>query len=67
MFYEKKTKRAWFTSTSSEVCWEQWAITIDVVTNIHEKGKQGKEGLMSVITLCLQVVTNQDTQNMDVR
>lgn len=42
MFYEKKTKRAWFSSTSSEVCWEQWAITIDVVTNIHEKGRRSK-------------------------
>ncbi|KAF9905367.1 hypothetical protein EC991_001732 [Linnemannia zychae] len=40
MFYEKRTKRAWFSSTSSEVCWEQWAITINVVTNIHEKDKQ---------------------------
>ncbi|KAG0293215.1 hypothetical protein BGZ96_003156 [Linnemannia gamsii] len=40
MFYEKRTKRAWFTSTSSEVCWEQWAITINVVTNINDKDKQ---------------------------
>ncbi|KAG0263729.1 hypothetical protein BGZ95_003738 [Linnemannia exigua] len=40
MFYEKRTKRAWFSSTSSEVCWEQWAITINVVTNINEKDKQ---------------------------
>jgi hypothetical protein len=38
MFYEKRTKRAWFSSTSSEVCWEQWAITINVVTNINDKG-----------------------------
>ncbi|KAF9281469.1 hypothetical protein BGZ68_006622 [Mortierella alpina] len=40
MFYEKRTKRAWFSSTSSEVCWEQWAITIHVVTNTNEKDKQ---------------------------
>ncbi|KAF9190231.1 hypothetical protein BGZ50_000338 [Haplosporangium sp. Z 11] len=40
LFYEKRTKRAWFSSTSSEVCWEQWAITIHVVTNINEKDKQ---------------------------
>ncbi|KAG0303043.1 hypothetical protein BGZ97_002066 [Linnemannia gamsii] len=40
MFYEKRTKRAWFSSTSSEVCWEQWAITINVVTNINDKDKQ---------------------------
>ncbi|KAF9966856.1 hypothetical protein BGZ70_001022 [Mortierella alpina] len=40
MFYEKRTKRAWFSSTSSEVCWEQWAITINVVTNTNEKDKQ---------------------------
>ncbi|KAK5808497.1 hypothetical protein F5H01DRAFT_352206 [Linnemannia elongata] len=40
MFYEKRTKRAWFSSTSSEVCWEQWAITMNVVTNINEKDKQ---------------------------
>ncbi|KAF9143971.1 hypothetical protein EC957_002565 [Mortierella hygrophila] len=40
MFYEKRTKRAWFSSTSSEVCWEQWAITFNVVTNINEKDKQ---------------------------
>ncbi|KAF9916900.1 hypothetical protein BX616_002475 [Lobosporangium transversale] len=40
MFYEKRTKRAWFSSTSSEVCWEQWGITLNVVTNINEKDKQ---------------------------
>ncbi|KAG0366393.1 hypothetical protein BC939DRAFT_447873 [Gamsiella multidivaricata] len=40
MFYEKRTKRAWFSSTSSEVCWEQWAITINIVTNTNEKDKQ---------------------------
>ncbi|KAF9432019.1 hypothetical protein BGZ76_011409 [Entomortierella beljakovae] len=40
MFYEKRTKRAWFSSTSSEVCWEQWVITINVVTNVNEKDKQ---------------------------
>ncbi|KAF8930874.1 hypothetical protein EDD21DRAFT_376699 [Dissophora ornata] len=40
MFYEKRTKRAWYGSTSSEVCWEQWAITINIVTNVNEKDKQ---------------------------
>ncbi|KAF9583615.1 hypothetical protein BGW38_009030 [Lunasporangiospora selenospora] len=40
MFYEKRTKRAWFTSSSSDVCWEQWAITINVVTNSNEKEMQ---------------------------
>ena len=38
MFYEKRTKRAWYGSTSSDVCWEQWAITINIVTNVNEKG-----------------------------
>ncbi|KAF9428219.1 hypothetical protein BGZ94_003079 [Podila epigama] len=40
MFYEKRTKRAWFSSTSSEVCWEQWCITIHIVTNTNEKDRQ---------------------------
>ncbi|KAF9955316.1 hypothetical protein BGZ72_003839 [Mortierella alpina] len=41
MFYETRTKRTWgFGYTSSEVCWEQWAITIHVVTNTNEKDKQ---------------------------
>ncbi|KAG0361684.1 hypothetical protein BG005_007551 [Podila minutissima] len=39
MFYEKRTKRAWF-SSSSEVCWEQWVITITIVTNTIEKDRQ---------------------------
>jgi hypothetical protein len=39
MFYEKRTKKGlWFGSSSSEVCWEQWAITINIVTNVNEKG-----------------------------
>ncbi|KAG0200598.1 hypothetical protein BGX28_006394 [Mortierella sp. GBA30] len=46
MFYEKRTRRAWFSSTSSEVCWEQWAITIHVVTNTNEKDKQRSIKLM---------------------
>ncbi|KAG0344360.1 hypothetical protein BG004_004539 [Podila humilis] len=40
MFYEKRTKRAWFSSTSAEVCWEQWGITINIVTNSNEKDRQ---------------------------
>ncbi|KAG0306789.1 hypothetical protein BGZ98_001702 [Dissophora globulifera] len=40
MFYETRTKRVWFGSTSTEVCWEQWAITINIVTNVNEKDKQ---------------------------
>ncbi|KAF9349286.1 MAG: hypothetical protein J3Q66DRAFT_136851 [Benniella sp.] len=41
MFYEKRTKKGlWFGSSSSEVCWEQWAITINIVTNVNEKDKQ---------------------------
>ncbi|KAG0077563.1 hypothetical protein BGZ93_005175 [Podila epicladia] len=40
MFYEKRTKRAWFSSSSAEVCWEQWVITITIVTNTNEKDRQ---------------------------
>ncbi|KAF8950902.1 hypothetical protein CPC16_002346 [Podila verticillata] len=40
MFYEKRTKRAWFSSSSAEVCWEQWGITINIVTNTNEKDRQ---------------------------
>ncbi|KAL1914670.1 uncharacterized protein VTP21DRAFT_8081 [Calcarisporiella thermophila] len=30
MFYEKRTKKAWFSKSEEEVCWEQWTITLTV-------------------------------------
>ncbi|KAG0239830.1 hypothetical protein BGX31_002429 [Mortierella sp. GBA43] len=47
MFYEKRTKKGiWFGSTSSEVCWEQWVITINIVTNVGDKDRQRSIKLM---------------------
>ncbi|CAG8523146.1 8213_t:CDS:2 [Ambispora leptoticha] len=31
MFHEKRTKKAWFTKSEEEICWEQWALTIRTV------------------------------------
>ncbi|CAG8500539.1 5282_t:CDS:2 [Acaulospora morrowiae] len=28
MFHEKRTKKAWFSKSEEEICWEQWAVTI---------------------------------------
>ncbi|CAG8509009.1 18080_t:CDS:2 [Rhizophagus irregularis] len=31
MFHEKRTKKAWFSKSEEEICWEQWAVTINTV------------------------------------
>ncbi|KAG9289813.1 hypothetical protein G9A89_015393 [Geosiphon pyriformis] len=31
MFHEKRTKKAWFSKSEEEICWEQWAITIKTI------------------------------------
>nr|CAG8604133.1 10774_t:CDS:2 [Entrophospora candida] len=31
MFHEKRTKKGWLGKTEEEICWEQWAITINIV------------------------------------
>src|ERR1041385_361500 len=39
MFHEKRTKKAWFSRSEEEVCWEQWAVTINTVICRTEGGK----------------------------
>ncbi|KAK9383335.1 autophagy-related protein [Kockiozyma suomiensis] len=35
-FYEKKTRKAWFSKSEEEVCWEQWTITVSSITPRNE-------------------------------
>ncbi|CAG8442286.1 2037_t:CDS:2 [Ambispora gerdemannii] len=38
MFHEKRTKKAWFSKSEEEICWEQWALTIHTVMCRTEMG-----------------------------
>ncbi|CCG81164.1 Putative uncharacterized protein [Taphrina deformans PYCC 5710] len=30
-FYEKKTRKAWFTTSEEEVCWESWTLNFELI------------------------------------
>ncbi|CAG8439222.1 6542_t:CDS:2 [Diversispora eburnea] len=39
MFHEKRTKKAWFTKSEEEICWEQWAVTLTTLICRTERDK----------------------------
>ncbi|CAG8585944.1 5563_t:CDS:2 [Funneliformis caledonium] len=38
IFHEKRTKKAWFSKSEEEICWEQWPVTINTVICRTENG-----------------------------
>ncbi|ORX95334.1 DUF1649-domain-containing protein [Basidiobolus meristosporus CBS 931.73] len=39
MFYEKRTRKAWFSKSEEEVCWEQWIITFTILRPNNERDR----------------------------
>ena len=37
-FFEKKRRKAWFTKSEEEVCWEQWTLDVTLATPRTESG-----------------------------
>lgn len=38
-FFEKKRRKAWFTKTEEEVCWEQWTLDVTLAIPQTESGE----------------------------
>ncbi|KAI9888950.1 MAG: hypothetical protein M1814_006128 [Vezdaea aestivalis] len=63
-FFEKRRKKAWFTKTEEEVCWEQWTINVTLATPKNEsdriKVRRAMETQLQKTALKILTVVNRD-------
>ncbi|KAI9229336.1 MAG: autophagy-related protein, partial [Piptocephalis tieghemiana] len=61
LFFEKKHRSAWFGKSDTDVCWEQWLLTVTVTWPITEKDRSRdratsssslRQALGEVLRLC---------------
>jgi autophagy-related protein 101 len=57
-FFEKKTRKAWFSKSEEEVCWEEWIINISSITprNESEKIRVAKSAENQLQTIIMKVI-----------
>lgn len=53
-FFEKKRRKAWFSKTEEEVCWEQWTLDVTLATPRTESG-QSVDTRIWIPVLCYSV------------
>ncbi|KAK9253701.1 autophagy-related protein [Lipomyces tetrasporus] len=62
-FFEKKTRKAWFSKSEEEVCWEEWTINVSSITprNETEKirvAKSAESQLQMIIMKIIDIVND---------
>ncbi|KAK9236858.1 autophagy-related protein [Lipomyces kononenkoae] len=57
-FFEKKTRKAWFSKSEEEVCWEEWTINILSITprNETEKVRVAKSAESQLQTIIMKII-----------
>ncbi|CAI2165469.1 2685_t:CDS:2 [Funneliformis geosporum] len=54
IFHEKRTKKAWFSKSEEEICWEQWPVTINtVICRTENETKRIRKDMDDQLATCL--------------
>ncbi|KAI8904197.1 hypothetical protein DFJ77DRAFT_481003 [Powellomyces hirtus] len=68
MFFARRPKKSWFTTSEEEVCWEQWALTISIRDSLSERSQLGSRrtlqtDLVAALT-AISTVTNEQKDHI---
>ncbi|KAK9451707.1 autophagy-related protein [Limtongia smithiae] len=57
-FYEKVTRKAWFSKSEEEICWEKWTINVSCITECDdvERARLTRAAEKQLQTILLQVI-----------
>ncbi|KAJ3156378.1 hypothetical protein HDU89_004160 [Geranomyces variabilis] len=68
MFFARRPKKSWFSTSEEEVCWEQWALTISIRDALSERSQLGsRRTLQTDLVAALKTiseVTNEQKEHV---